>query len=117
MKAPHARERFIREYLFDNVGHVDVLNTDFALAYWEFTECKGRTCMYGAPKIPALARDLASMAKAGALDRHRTGIQGVAGMGFPRWVWAYTLTRVWRDIIANERKTVTPVIDAPVSSA
>lgn len=90
---PDARHRWIAGYLkaasYDL--SVDILNSDFAYAYVEATGARVAHQPYGAPKCPQLGRDLLAMKKAGELKRSRIGIQGMAGMGFPTWVWSYRL--------------------------
>ena len=70
---------------------VDVLNRDFVDAYVSATNAKAVAVPYGADKCPQLGRDMSAMHAAGKLKRHTTGIEGLAGMGFPRWVWSYYL--------------------------
>lgn len=70
---------------------VDVLNRDFVDEYVDATGAKADCMPYGADKCPTLGRDLAALHKAGKLDRYATGLQGLAGMGFPRWVYVYRL--------------------------
>jgi hypothetical protein len=90
---PDARYHWIEEYL-RNRSHndfVDVLNRDFVDDYARATGVPLMVQMYGAAKCPTLGRDLAHMAKNNRLRRSRSGIEGMAGMGFPRWVWIYRL--------------------------
>ena len=49
------------------------------------------SCTYGADKCLQLGRDLSFLARRGVLVRHRASVTGVAGMGFPKWVWSYRL--------------------------
>ncbi|WLJ71218.1 hypothetical protein [Sphingomonas phage Birtae] len=69
----------------------DVLSRDFVDAYIEATNAAFRPTAYGAYKCPMLGRDLAEMVEEGRLRRTRIGIEGLAGMGFPRWVWSYRI--------------------------
>jgi hypothetical protein len=71
---------------------MDVLNAHFVADYIEATEAKFYAMPYGAHKCPQLGRDLTRMHKEGALTRSTTGIQGMAGQGFPRWVYTYKLS-------------------------
>ncbi len=70
---------------------VDVLNSDFVDDYLEATGAAFSPMMYGAHRCKQLGKDLAGLYKLGKLRRHTTGIEGLAGMGFPRWVYAYYL--------------------------
>jgi hypothetical protein len=72
-------------------SHVDVLNSGFVDTFVQATGATAIVQPYGANKCPTLGRDLAAMVHCGILKRHRTGITGLAGMGFPRWVWCYSL--------------------------
>ena len=74
-------------------GGTDVLDSDFVDRYIEATGAAFRVTNFGAFKCPQLGRDLAAMTEQGILKRNRIGIEGMAGMGFPRWVWSYRLTR------------------------
>lgn len=88
---PDQRYRWITEYIrAPGYGMtLDILNTDFVLAYGEATGVKLHHCAFGAPKCPTLARDLLQMKKDYRLTRKRVGIEGMGGMGFPKWVWSY----------------------------
>jgi hypothetical protein len=91
---PAERQQWIIDHLRNNCApreHVDILNRDFVDWYSGDTGATAYGTMYGANKCPTLARDLAALAKARRLVRSRTGISGMAGTGFPRWVWAYRL--------------------------
>lgn len=70
-------------------GNMDVLNADLVADYIDATGAKFAMMMYGADKCRQLGTDLSRMASLGYLTRHRTGLEGLAGMGFPRWVWVY----------------------------
>lgn len=93
---PQERLDWIERHVRDNNqlsrGGVDVLNSDFVDAYIDATKAAFRPTNYGAYKCAQLGRDLAKMVDQGIMRRHRIGIEGLAGMGFPRWVWSYTLT-------------------------
>ena len=90
------REDWIVKYLIDqgNSASVDVLNRDFVEDYVEATGAKYYIQMYGANTCRRLGKDLAAMNKSGILKRSRTGIYGMVGMGFPRWVWSYRLREI-----------------------
>ena len=70
---------------------VDVLNKDFVDWYLEKTGAKFAEMPYGAHRCSSLRRTLRQMHKEGLLDRSSADVQGVAGMGFPTWVWSYRL--------------------------
>lgn len=95
MKPKARRHEWIINYLFKRTTSqkytVDVLHSDFVCDYCDELEVKCGMCFYGAPKCPQLGRDLAELEKMGKLVRSRTGVSGVAGMGFPKWVWVYKL--------------------------
>lgn len=82
-----------REELHGQVERVDVLYSDFVIDYADATGAKCYVLFFGAPRCRQLGLDLAAMHAAGILERHTTGIEGMAGMGFPRWVWSYHLPR------------------------
>lgn len=95
---PAERQQWILDYLRRHqaaVGTtrycVDVLNSYFVDDYIDATGAKADGMPYGADKCPQLGRDLSALYKAYKLRRHSTGIEGLAGMGFPRWVWSYYL--------------------------
>lgn len=88
---PYAREAWIIAYLEEQKDAVDVLNADFVQDYILATDASFRVQMYGAHKCPQLGRDLSRLAAQRRLKRARTPIEGMAGMGFPTWVWSYRL--------------------------
>lgn len=95
---PAERQQWILDYVRrhqDACGtsrySVDVLNRNFVDRYVDATGAKAIGMFYGADKCPQLGRDLSALHADMKLRRHRTGIQGLAGMGFPLWVWSYYL--------------------------
>lgn len=89
---PHDRHAWIAKTLETLPGKcADVLNSDFVDDYIEATKARHAVQPYGAATCPQLGRDLSAMKRAGVLKRHRVGLQGMGGMGFPRWVWSYEL--------------------------
>ena len=70
---------------------VDVLNRYFVDAYVDATRARAYVMPYGADKCPQLGRDLSSLAALGTLSRSRVSITGLAGQGFPKWIWSYRL--------------------------
>lgn len=83
------REAWLVAHVLAVPGGADVCNRDFVDAYIEATGAAYRGTHYGAYKCRMLGSDLARLVKQRRLSRSRTGIQGMAGMGFPRWVWLY----------------------------
>lgn len=89
---PLERQDWLYQRITEEPGRVvDILNRDFVDDYVEATGAREGVQMYGANKCPQLSRDLLEMKRAGLLKRHRTGVQGMAGMGFPTWVWSYRI--------------------------
>jgi hypothetical protein len=92
---PEQRRDWIEAFMRGNNqarGGVDICDAAFVDAYTEATNAPYSVTMYGANKCRMLGRDLSIMAGAGVLRRSRIGLDGMAGMGFPRWVWSYRLT-------------------------
>lgn len=88
----------ILEYLNDpNKGahgygvSVDVLSKEFVDYFSEKTGAKIYFMPYGANKCPKLGSVLSEMYKDRILIRHATGIPGMCGMGFPKWIYRYRL--------------------------
>lgn len=79
--------------LLKQFGHIDVLNRDAVNAYAEATGAAVKMMPFGADKCPQLGRDLSRMHGAGLVERCATGLTGMAGMGFPRWVYSYHLPK------------------------
>lgn len=90
---PIDRQDWIESYMAKGRRNerFDICDADFVDAYIEATGAPFRPVNYGAHKCPQLGRDLAAMVKGGVLKRTRMGIEGMAGMGFPKWVWGYRL--------------------------
>jgi hypothetical protein len=89
MKKQQDRFEVILKWLEINGGYVDVLNRDFVDYFIAETGAPHRVTSYGAFKCPTLGSDLSTMARRYMLKRGRTGIEGMAGMGFPTWVYTY----------------------------
>lgn len=83
------REKWLVKRVLAEPGGADVCNRDFVQDYIDTTGAAHRITNYGANKCAMLGTDLARLAKQRRLSRHRTGISGMAGLGFPRWVWLY----------------------------
>lgn len=90
---PSDRHAWIAQYL-RGTKWVDVLHQAFVDAYIQATGAPARTMPYGADKCAQLGRDLSAMEADGVLDRTRSSITGLAGQGFPKWVWSYRLAEV-----------------------
>ena len=89
---PAERYDWLEEAIRREPGHtVDILNRDFVDDYIAATGATHMIAPYGANWCPQLSRDLLAMNRAGLVRRHRVGLQGMAGMGFPRWVWSYRI--------------------------
>ena len=94
--SPAERHTWIADYLrarsVQFAYTVDVLHRAFVDDYIEACGPVMVGVMpYGANRVPQLGRDLAAMFKAGTLTRSATGLEGMAGMGFPRWCYVYRL--------------------------
>lgn len=71
-------------------GQVDILNSDLVDGYIAATKAKHVKTCWGAYHCPMLGRDLAHMARSGALESRRLGLSGGSWQpGFPKWVWTY----------------------------
>jgi hypothetical protein len=93
---PEQRYAWIEKWLRDQhpeavADRVDVLNASFVDAYLDATNAKCAVMPYGAHKCAQLGRDLSAMFKAGRLTRSVASVTGVAGMGYPTWVYSYKL--------------------------
>jgi hypothetical protein len=84
------------------IESMDVLNANFVNNYIAATNAKFIAQPFGADKCPMLGSDLSELARGGYLRRTRTGLQGMGGMGFPRWVWSYTITPLGRSVVARQ---------------
>lgn len=71
-------------------AHVDTLDSVFVDAYIEYTGAPFKCMLVGAHKCDVLAADLRALWKQGVLKRSPAGCSGV-GMGFPKWIWSYSL--------------------------
>ena len=92
MISPNARRAWITDYLRAHPHeHVDVLNRYFVDEYVEATGAPVDVMPYGADRCATLGRDLAALYYSRDVDRVVTGIEGMAGLGFPRWVYTYHL--------------------------
>ena len=89
---PNDRKLWILDYLTKGQPSVDVLNTEFSLAYnQEAAPTVGTKAKPLGLKNPQLGKDLASMHSAGQLDRVAKGVEGKVGLGRPKWIYSYTL--------------------------
>jgi len=71
---------------------VDSLNQVFVDAYLEATDAPFDPMAYGAHRSAMLGRDLSTLHKQGYLDRGRIGLSDMRGMGFPAWIYCYSLS-------------------------
>ncbi|MND22554.1 hypothetical protein D3C81_935880 [compost metagenome] len=92
---PSQRQAWIENYLREtsqfSQASVDILDKDFVMEYISATGARWAPGLSGAPFCKVLDNDLREMTKAGVLNRHRSGLGDMAGMGFPRWVFVYSL--------------------------
>lgn len=85
------REDFIKAFI-ERYGCADVLDRDFHERYdRSFPGYMRDFKMIGSSPVKQAMRDLKRMLDEGVLERCPVGIQGLCGMGFPRWVWSYRL--------------------------
>lgn len=80
---------------------LDVLNRYAVDDYVKHTGADFQVMFYGANKCKLMGRDLSAMCKLGYLRRYACGLQGMAGMGFPRWVWSYKMEPLGYDRLAE----------------
>ncbi len=72
--------------------YADVLDSDLVCAYADATGAVCKFLMVGAPRCAQLGRDLAAMYAAGHLNRTSMGLPaGDSSIGFPKWVYSYSL--------------------------
>lgn len=88
---PTERQDWIMAYVRKNKLPVSVLDQAFVDAYVEATGVSYVPTNYGSNKCPRLYGDLAALTDEYRLKRTKTGIKGMAGMGFPNSVYTYTL--------------------------
>jgi hypothetical protein len=94
--APDLRHDWIKRYIRGRCTSIpywlSVTDAYFVQDYIE--ECRPNRIVimsYGAHKVPQLGRDLTNMFQNNQLQRRRTGLGNMHSMGFPSWVWEYTL--------------------------
>lgn len=96
---PAERQAWIVAHLEKEIeGHrvnhnVNVLDRYFVDDYIAVTGAAFGCMPYGANICPQLGRDLSALYKAGRLCRYVSGLTGMGGMGFPRWVYVYQLPK------------------------
>lgn len=74
------------------VLYVDVLRTDFVCDYIDETGATSSLMLIGAPKCRRLSDDLLRMYRDGVLKRFPAGLgRGDSSMGFPKWIWSYSV--------------------------
>jgi hypothetical protein len=82
------RWAWISEYICDK-GSVDILNA-FVEAYQRATGASIVPKLWGANYCPLLSKDLGQMAAEYRLRRRVVTLREM-GMGFPSWVWHYSM--------------------------
>lgn len=92
--SPAKRQQWILDYMKSGKDYcVDVCHSDFVDQYIDHTNAPFSPCMFGADRCRMLGYDLSQLYKAGKLSRWAAGLQGMGGMGFPRWVYSYSLPK------------------------
>lgn len=84
------KQEWVIEYLREHKEGVDILNQDFVDKYIEKFNPKYAVQPYGANTCKQLNRLLSDMYHCNMLNRWVVGLSGI-GMGFPKWVYVYTL--------------------------
>ena len=88
-------EKYLRQHGTDSApASVDVLNRYFVDDYVTATGATALVMPFGANRCVQLGRDLSAMHTLGLLRRYTSGLEGLSGMGFPRWVYSYRLAKV-----------------------
>lgn len=96
---PAEREAFILEYLRTH-GQTDVLDSLFHDMYAKrFPGYKRNHYMIGASPVQQAMRDLKRMYKQAILKRSPIGIGNLSGMGFPKWVYTYSICKTWKHMM------------------
>jgi hypothetical protein len=87
------RQEWILEYLRKRPGaSVNILDAAFVESFVEATSAKFIPQMFGAAKCPKLGQDLGALHAINKLCRVAVGLpSGDASMGFPKWVYHYSL--------------------------
>lgn len=76
----------------ESQSFVNVLDSEFVNAYIEANGARWKRKHFGAPNCPQLVSDLGLMYQLGLVLRRATGTApGDSGMGFPKWVYVYSL--------------------------
>jgi hypothetical protein len=70
---------------------VSTLDSDFVDDYIRYTEASFKCMILGAHRCDQLTADLKKLYDQGHLKRWASGLEGMAGMGFPKWIWSYYL--------------------------
>jgi len=89
--------QWIVEYIKDPYkfaeSRVDILNRDFVEEYINKFHPVYKPTMYGADKCRDLSRVLKIGYDRGIFDRKTCGVQGMWGLGFPKWVYSYNIKK------------------------
>lgn len=83
---------------------LDTLNSHLVDDYAERLHVARQFMMIGAHRCSQLAADLRELWKRGYMTRWASGVGGLAGMGFPKWIWMYKATPEGIQWYSNKRK-------------
>ena len=89
---PADRYQWLLKWIEQN-GPADAVNRYLVDEYVRDTGAKCIAMPFGADKCKQLGRDLGDMYRSGVLHRYPAGISDMSAMGFPKWVWSYTLPK------------------------
>lgn len=87
------KQDWVKIYLSEEDGRVDVLNVLFVDKYIKKFNPKHYIMPFGANKCREIGRLLSEMYKKGMLERCRVGLHRME-RGFPKWVYSYSLRRI-----------------------
>jgi len=91
---PSEREQWIIDYMRERRTTVDVTDTYFIDDYVDATGAKSSLQFIGADICRSAGRDLGRLFKKKLLERWACGLpSGDASMGFPKWVYIYSLPK------------------------
>lgn len=88
--SPSDRYAWIKSYLQKD-SRVDILNREFVAQYAIATKPAVGTYRRHMAWHRSVGRDLSAMYAAGILTRGRVSLPEMSGMGFPKWVYVYSL--------------------------
>lgn len=90
MKRDREQYFWIIRWLLDH-DSADVCDSEFHDAFATYFHVKQNEKLWGAQPSPLAMRRLAAMYRDGDLKRCRVGLTQMGGMGFPTWVYSYSL--------------------------